>query len=143
MERNPPSRSAGFRKPRRGARIEAERSQPVTGSGDQVLVTDLQRIEVLLLGTLQHWRIQREQELALLDRLAHRTHGKAFNPAFGPRTHLLHPALVEADVTDHFATTRQAATDGRLGAHTEVVHHGRRNPDLRAPALFAAENTGR
>ena len=132
MECDAARRAAGSLQALRGARIEAQRVQPLTRRVDEVGVADLQCVDVFLLRTLEHRRIQGEKQLPGLDRLAHRAHGQPLHPTLGASAHLSYAPLVEADVAHDLDALRQAAAHGGCRAHAEVVHHGRRNADLRA-----------
>ena len=108
-----------------GCGVHAESRQAFPGRGTQGRVATGAGGEILLLGVHQGGRIQLEQALAGLHRVARGVHRQGFDPAVDTGVHVLDRLLVVGHVADRVDVSRQGAPLGGGGAHAQVGDHGR------------------
>ena len=108
---------------------DTERQESFSRCGLERCVVALQRGQVLLLCVHQRWRIDLEQELATLDRIAARLGLEPFDPAVDTRVHVLHRILVVDDVPDRLDASGQRSSGRNARTNPEVVRHHGIDPD--------------
>ncbi len=122
-----------FLQPRDLAFRDAKGGQPLARGLSQHRVVAAQGSQELLLRIDERRRVEFEQQLSVLDRVAGRLCCKPLDPTVDARVHVVQRILVELHVADGVDAPRERAAFRRRHTNAEIVYD--RRIDLDGPGL--------
>ena len=108
-------------------RLHAHRAKPLANCGDAVLIADLQRGKIVLLGGDQFRAVDPVEQFASSDRIAFGAHRQVLDPPLEPRRGHGFQPLVGVDVAEGPHQTRERGMFGWRGPDPHGLNHFRGN----------------